>query len=221
MKVGTKSVLFGVHCFAIHPWLLAIAWWNLFGFPWDPRLWVAFFVHDIGYWGKPNMDGPEGEQHPYLGARIMGWLFDRLRNEGRPINGVPQNLSGWFVDASGLWWGPWSMFTLLHSRHLARKLGMQPSRLAIADKLVIAIEPSWLYLPRAIASGEINEYFEQAVKCEPEKGGDFEALQQIKDGGLMRDPWIWHKGVRAYMRIWVMAHKDGAPDRMTSTKRGN
>lgn len=220
MTVGTKSVLFGVHCFFIHPFLLAIAWWKLFGFPWDPRLWVAFFVHDLGYWGKPNMDGDEGETHPFLGARIMSHFFD-----WKAVQDVRWRIppSGWTEFS----FGKWGLFTLLHSRYLAKKLGMQPSRLAIADKLVIAIEPSWLYLPRAIASGEIEDYFVQARKCEPEKGGDFgidgtrEALQQIKDGGELRDPWLWHRGVRAYMRIWVDRHKDGTPDLMTSVRRGN
>ena len=61
MNVGTRSLLFGVHQFAIHPWFVAAAWWRLYGFPFDPRLWVAFFVHDLGYWGKPNMDGAEGD----------------------------------------------------------------------------------------------------------------------------------------------------------------
>ena len=50
--------------------------------PNDKSLWVAFFVHDIGYLGKPNMDGPEGERHVEVGARIMSFLFD-----GRPRNG--------------------------------------------------------------------------------------------------------------------------------------
>ena len=77
MKIGTRSLLFGAHQFLIHPWFVAEAWRRLFGFPFDPRLWVLFFVHDWGYCGKPNMDGPEGEQHPYLGAQIMGALFDR------------------------------------------------------------------------------------------------------------------------------------------------
>lgn len=61
MKIGTRSVLYGAHCFLLHPWFVAAAWWQLYGIPWDPRLWVAFFVHDIGYVGKPNMDGVEGE----------------------------------------------------------------------------------------------------------------------------------------------------------------
>lgn len=63
MKVGTKSLLFGAHNIFIHPFLVFIAWWRLYGFPADPRLWVAFIVHDWGYLGKPNMDGPEGETH--------------------------------------------------------------------------------------------------------------------------------------------------------------
>ena len=74
MKVGTKSVIFGVHAVLIHPFFVACAWWRLFGFPWDPRLWLAFFVHDLGYLGKANMEGPEGQQHVVLGGRIMGWL---------------------------------------------------------------------------------------------------------------------------------------------------
>ena len=48
MKVGTKSVLFGAHAFWLHPFFVAVAWTRLYGFPWDPRLWVAFFVHDLG-----------------------------------------------------------------------------------------------------------------------------------------------------------------------------
>lgn len=195
MSVGTKSVLFGVHCFLIHPVLLAIAWTKLFGFPVDPRLWVAFFVHDLGYLGKPNMDGPEGERHPYFGAKIMRIFGD-----------------------------DWYWFTLLHSRYLAKQLGRQPSRLAIADKLVIAIEPSWLYLPRAILSGEIRDYYEQAVKCEPQNGSTTEirvALRMIKAGGWNRNPFVWHDGVRRYMRIWVDMHKSGAVDLMTSANRGN
>ena len=49
MKVGTKSLLFGAHNIFIHPFLVFIAWWRLYGFPADPRLWVAFIVHDWGY----------------------------------------------------------------------------------------------------------------------------------------------------------------------------
>jgi hypothetical protein len=71
MTAGTKSVLFGVHAFWLHPWFVAWAWWKLYGWPHDPRLWAAFFVHDLGYVGKPDMDGPAGKQHVNFGAAWM------------------------------------------------------------------------------------------------------------------------------------------------------
>lgn len=135
MKIGTKSVLYGAHCFFIHPWYVAWAWWKLFGFPWDPRLWIAFFVHDLGYVGKPNMDGPEGEMHPYWGANLMGVLFGRK----------------------------WFEFTLYHSRFLAKKEDAKFSRLCVADKLALTLTPEWLYLPMVNWTGEIQEYMKDAA----------------------------------------------------------
>lgn len=135
MKIGTKSVLIGAHCFFLHPWFVAFAWWRLYGFPFDPRLWLAFFVHDIGYIGKPNMDGPEGELHPYTGARIMG-IFGRR----------------------------WYELTLYHSRFLAKKNGARYSRLCVADKLAITLTPNWLYLPMVRLTGEIKEYMKDAER---------------------------------------------------------
>ena len=133
MKVGTKSVLFGAHCFFIHPFFVLAAWIKLYGFPYDPRLWISFFVHDLGYWGKPNMDGPEGETHVELGAKIMG-VFGK----------------------------EWADFSRYHSRFYAKKDGVIPSRLCFADKMAICCEPSWLYLPRVNWSGEIFEYMRLA-----------------------------------------------------------
>lgn len=130
MNIGTKSVLFGAHRFLIHPWFVAAAWWQLYGFPWDARLWFAFFLHDIGYLGKPNMDGPEGERHVEPGANIMGGLFGY----------------------------EWANFCRYHSRFYAKKDGAKPSRLCVADKLAIALTPAWLYLPMARRTGEIREY---------------------------------------------------------------
>ena len=75
MKVGTKSVIGGAHCFLLHPFFVAWGWARLFGFPRDVRLWFAFALHDIGYVVCGDMDGPSGERHVLLGARIMGWLF--------------------------------------------------------------------------------------------------------------------------------------------------
>lgn len=151
MNIGTRSLLFGVHQFAIHPWFVALSWWRLYGFPWDFRLWVAFFVHDLGYWGKPNMDGPEGEEHPYLGARIMGALFGE----------------------------EWRRFTLYHSRFLAKRDGEQFSRLCVADKLAIEQTPRWLYLIQANLTGEIHEYMKGSGARTP--AGDRSQWQWLND----------------------------------------
>ena len=114
MKVGTKSVIFGVHSILIHPFFVAWAWWKLFGFPWDPRLCVAFFVHDLGYLAKPNVEGRQGQEHVVLGGRIMGSLF-----------------------------GPeWQDFVVCHSRYWAKRVGKKFSQLCVADKLAFVITPA-------------------------------------------------------------------------------
>ncbi len=141
MRVGTKSVIFGVHAILVHPFFVAYAWSRLFGFPWDPRLWLAFVVHDVGYLGKSNMEGPEGQQHVVLGGRIMGWFF-----------------------------GPkWQGFTLCHSRHWAESVGKGYSKLCLADKLAFVLTPARLYIPMARFSGELREYMR--VSSERQLGG--------------------------------------------------
>ena len=130
MRIGTKSVLFGAHCFFIHPFFVAVGWWIAWGFPWDPRLWAAFFLHDLGYLSCPNVEGPEGEEHVRLGAKIMGLLFG----------------------------SSWADFTLRHSRYWAKKHGVNVSKLCYADKLAFVLTPGWLYLPMVRATGELAEY---------------------------------------------------------------
>ena len=117
-------------CFLIHPFFIAAGWLGTRGFPWDLRLWVAFFVHDLGYFRCPNVEGPEGEEHVQLGAKIMGLLFG----------------------------SSWADFTLRHSRYWAKKHGVGVSELCYADKMAFVLTPAWLYLPMARASGELAEY---------------------------------------------------------------
>lgn len=128
--VGTRSLLFGAHQFVLHPFFLLLAWWKLYGFPYDPRLWVAFMVHDWGYFNLRDMDGEDGQTHPELGGRIMTRLFGQA----------------------------WGDFTRLHSRYYAKREGREASPLCAADKLVLLITPSWIYLPMVQATGEANEY---------------------------------------------------------------
>lgn len=229
MRIGTKSVLFGAHCFFLHPWFVALAWWKLYGFPRDPRLWVAFFVHDLGYIGKPNMDGPEGETHPEFGARVMRW-FDRtpykwerrevpcplVRGLGfdfREVEALAKK--GWSYDyqmrGKAYVRRPrffWSDFALLHSRYYSKALGLDPSKLCFADKLSFALTPRWLYLPMVRATGELQEYLRNAQRSESD---------HWKPTG--HDAKVWHKALCHYMREWVEVHKDGAKDTWTSADR--
>lgn len=217
MRIGTKSVLFGAHCFLLHPWFVAWGWWRLYGFPWDPRLWVAFFVHDLGYLGKPNMDGPEGETHPLLGARIMSALFDWWAIDKTAV----------FVTTSGEYdprpvadrrhrFGMWGRFALLHSRYFAKALGLQPSRLCIADKLAIALTPAWLYLPMVRATGEVREYMAHAKHWIQ---GNERVSADERRRLLSASERDWYAGVQAYCARWAHEHADGKADTWTSSSR--
>ncbi|MCE5336803.1 MAG: hypothetical protein LLG06_19675 [Desulfobacteraceae bacterium] len=188
MKVGTKSILFGAHQFLIHPLFVALAWWKLYGFPWDVRLWVALIVHDWGYWGSPDMDGTEGEQHTKFGARICGHLF-----------------------------GPeWRDFCLYHSRFAAVRDGKRFSRLCVADKLSIVLEPAWLYLPRVRLSGEIHEYMALA-DSRTAAGEPKYASMKLCTNSERR----WFADVQEYLRRWVNEHRDGKVDTWTPNIKAN
>lgn len=195
MTVGTKSVLYGAHAFWLHPWFVAWGWWRLYGFPWDPRLWVAFFVHDLGYIGKPNMDGPEGESHPILGARIMAALFDRSRRQNDDEFPVIVNTGRRQVLRR------WGKLSLLHSRFYAGQVHMDPSRLCYADKLAIVLTPWWLYMPMVRATGELDEYMALAEDAWQNRG---------KYAGEWRSPTrrpltpkVWHTEMTTYMAGWL------------------
>lgn len=201
MRVGTRSILFGAHCWFIHPWFVALAWWKLYGFPWDPRLWVAFFVHDLGYWGKPNMDGKEGEGHVFFGASFMSTRFDCSPWQG----GIAAWLNKWFGEAPGSrsWWA----FCVFHSRFMAKQYRQPFSPLCVADKLAICLEPWWLYLPRVALSGELAEY-RGLVKSK--------YRNERRDNSTAR---AWHRSMVGYLREWVEAHQYGAADTWTEDGR--
>ena len=127
--LGRRSLLFGVHQLIWHPWTVYRAWKSLYGHP-NWREVVCIIIHDWGYWSASNIDGPEGQRHPELGARIARWLFGDEYGD----------------------------LVLYHSRHYARLHGQPPSKLCWADKLSILYEPKWFYLLRAKLSGEIHEF---------------------------------------------------------------
>ncbi len=136
MKVGTRSLFFGVHQVFWHPLTVLLAWQYLYGWP-SWKEFICIVIHDWGYWGRPNMDGLEGERHPEYGARIAGKLFGT----------------------------EYYYLCLLHSRHYAKNTNREPSRLCWADKLSIRYDPWWFYLLRAWGSGELKEYRLRAAKA--------------------------------------------------------
>lgn len=133
MKTGTKSVLFGVHQFLLHPMFVAAAWWIIYRE--TPRLheWAAIITHDLGYWGAADMDGTEGEDHP-------------------------ERMASWWRRHFGAFGDRVAIEILGHSRSHARKHNLPLSRLCRPDKLSTALYPRWLYLMLANLSGEIHEY---------------------------------------------------------------
>ena len=70
MQVGTKSLLFGVHQIFWHPLTVTLAWKELYKTWPSWKEFVCIFIHDWGYWGCPNMDGEEGENHPVWAAKF-------------------------------------------------------------------------------------------------------------------------------------------------------
>jgi hypothetical protein len=211
--IGTRSVVYGAHCFLIHWVFVAMGWFTLYKFSrvkigratthdtkyhvsyhrdvtaslWDPRLWVAFFIHDLGYWGKPNMDGDEGETHPE-----------------------------WACGKMNQWFGaPWGAFVLTHSRFYAKKMKLPVSPLCYADKLAIVYTPAWLYLPMVRATGEIVEYMKLAQQNNAGLGGGKYSTMNVSH----HDEGEWCRGVKAYVRKWVAEHKDGRDDTWTPDAR--
>lgn len=146
MKVGTKSILFGVHAFWFHPITVFIAWFKLYRMPNWKEL-ICIFIHDLGYYGKSDMDGYDGETHPLFAALWAGKHLDTYA-----VYSLPGKAVSYYE------------LCLYHSRSCAKKYESEPSKLCWADKLCIKYDPWWFYLLRARLSGELFEYYGDAVK---------------------------------------------------------
>ena len=97
----------------------------------------------------------------------------------------------------GRWFGPaWRVFTCSHSRFYARLLEIPPSRLCAADKLATALEPWWLYLPRAALTGELDEYMAEGPRLHP----------HAYPAGPITDRRAWFRNMVASNAHWVNSH---------------
>lgn len=130
MTLGTKTLLFGVHQIFIHPLVVTIAWLKLYRtFP-SWRELFCIFVHDWGYWGRPNLKDADGDKHPEFGAKIAGRLFG----------------------------DEWSDFILGHSSFYIARNGVKRSKLFAPDKYWHCLVPLWFYKILAIPTGEFEHY---------------------------------------------------------------
>lgn len=167
MKIGTKSLLFGVHQFAIHPIVVGRAWRALYGRWPNLNEWIAIVVHDLGYWGCPNMDGPEGRLHPVRSAKIayriarVAW---KLKNLLRP--------QVRYEPGADIYAARCAMLVLFHSREMVKIWKeeypvecIRESALCWPDKFSVCFEWPWFYLLRAKLSGEVYEFRANAVKA--------------------------------------------------------
>lgn len=155
--VGTRSLLLGGHQMVIHPVAVALAWRRIYG-SWPTALpyWLAFALHDIGYFGCPNMDGKEGKEHPDRGAMLLSRLCDPEIGEVH--------------DASS---STWYEFSAGHSRGFARKHLLYVSRLQGPDKHATGMLPVWLLGLLYWLSGEWEEYKERWMQhTEPPYPGE-------------------------------------------------
>jgi hypothetical protein len=60
MKLGTKSVLFGAHCFLLHPWFVAAGWWKLY----SQRAWHRDMQAYVRRWVEAHRDGRDDAWAP-------------------------------------------------------------------------------------------------------------------------------------------------------------
>ena len=134
MKIGTKSLLFGVHQFILHPLMVFAAW--LLYYKRLPKFYqfCAIVTHDWGYLGLHNMDGEEGSLHPERAANM--WRFFGLFGYK-----VAREIEG-------------------HSGRFASRFYIPKSKLFKADKLSVIFFPCYLYVFLGSLSGEIIEYME-------------------------------------------------------------
>jgi hypothetical protein len=113
----------------LHPLIMFLAYWKLFRRLPDLAVVVGIIVHDWGYWGKKGIDSQGGEDHPYLGARIMRALFGER---------------GWKLAIG-------------HSDNTTGREGVPRSVLYTVDKYYYCLIPVWLHRLLGTLSGEYRE----------------------------------------------------------------
>lgn len=180
-------MLFGVHAVWWHGFTVVFAWRKLYGRWPHWHEFIPAMIHDVSYWGKPNMDGPEGRLHPEGGAKLAARVvmffktaYLRFRTRGRRDSRAGAIYYALNAALDTYW------LSLYHSREYALMKGEEPSPLCWADKLSVIYEPAWFYILRARLSGELVEFKARAA----------DKLGPVSDFEWLR----WYRG---RVRGWV------------------
>ena len=134
LNVGTKSVLFGVHAFWLHPFYVYWGWKLIHKRRPNAAELCAIITHDLGYWGCPDMDGDIGETHPERVAKLWRKYFPG--KFGKQV----------------------STLILGHSSYYTARHNLIRGDLYSPDKLATGLYPTWLYMLLGTLSGELDEY---------------------------------------------------------------
>ena len=194
MKMGTRSILFGVHQFIWHPLTVALAWRSLYKRWPQWHEWVAIVLHDIGYLGKPDMDGEEGQTHPVTGAHLAGEVCRFIEDTGlafrHPWRSLTDSAFGFERYLRGMKRRA-EVYRLCigHSRYYAAKFNVPLSQLFKADKASIFFDPERFYLLRASASGELKEYLKNSKLGPFATPSLWFAWYRAKVADLVYTPW--------------------------------
>jgi len=159
MKIGTKTLLFGNHQFLIHPFFVWLAWVKVYRRLPNWKESICILIHDWGYWGKPNIDGPEGEGHP-----LWATLWAKKYLDSGNLNG-------------------YSYLCAFHSSTIAKRYDTSVSRLCLPDKVGVALMPICLLVLLGKLTGETREYRNcpKYAHAKREKMTDGELYQSLRD----------------------------------------
>ncbi len=151
LSPGTRSLLFGIHSIPFHCYYVMEAW-QIMGWSLTWKDRLAIIVHDFGYFGLKHL-GKEGSRaHVMAGALIMYGLVKY------PIRDM-----------------------VCHSSAIAHGFNRPMSRMGIADKLSMYLEPTWLYALRAWLTVEQNYYYDVGEERIPGEDGTFKGLMRFKE----------------------------------------
>ncbi len=140
---------------------------------------LCILIHDWGYYKCERMEDEDGQWHPLWAAcRVLPWGAEYFK------------------------------LVVLHSRFLARRLGQEPSRLCLADKLGTALMPTWMWVGLGRLSGEVYEY------C---ANGNYETVQENPN----RTAAAHFNRYKQICQDWVKAGAVGMPKEKEVCKPNN